>query len=98
MSRHRFYAAPNSITESAIALDDDESTHLWRVLRLKEGDVVYVFDGLGSEYECEVRQRHGPQTILSVKSKTQPAVESPLKVTVAQALAKGEKFDFVVQK
>jgi 16S rRNA (uracil1498-N3)-methyltransferase len=98
MSRHRFFAAPSSITESAIALDEDESNHLRRVLRLKEGDVVSVVDGLGSEYECEVQDRQGSQAILAIKAKTQPDVESPLKVTLAQALAKGEKFDFIIQK
>jgi 16S rRNA (uracil1498-N3)-methyltransferase len=98
MSRHRFYAGPDAISESTIVLDEDESYHLQRVLRLKEGAVVYVFDGLGAEYECIVLGPREQGAVLSINARMQPPVESPLKVTLAQALAKGEKFDLIIQK
>jgi len=98
MSRHRFYASPELISESAIVLDGEESSHLRRVLRLKRGAAVSVFDGLGNEYECVVEDALSKRAVLSIKAKGQPQVESQLRMTLAQALAKGEKFDMIIQK
>ena len=54
MQRHRFYAPPLSFTEASVRLDADEARHLTQVLRLGSGARVFVFDGEGGEYECEV--------------------------------------------
>jgi 16S rRNA (uracil1498-N3)-methyltransferase len=68
------------------------------VLRLKPGALVAVFDGTGVEYEGIVAETHGRCVTVRVRARTVPAVESPLRLTLAQALVKGEKFDLVVQK
>ena len=47
MSRRRFYAAPDAINGSSINLSRDETHHLTRVLRLKPGAEVFLFDGRG---------------------------------------------------
>src|SRR5262249_55242984 len=98
MSRHRFYASPTEITSSSITLSPDETHHLARVLRLRPGDQVSVFNGLGAEYSCTVDHVSGNQATLEIIEQLTDAVESPLPLTLAQALAKGEKFDFIVQK
>src|SRR5215470_9764651 len=98
MSRHRFYAPPTEITGSSITLSPDETHHLARVLRLRPGDQVSVFNGLGAEYSCTVDHVSGNQATLEIIEQLTDAVESPLPLTLAQALAKGEKFDFIVQK
>src|SRR5262249_2642111 len=79
-------------------LSPDETHHLARVLRLRSGDQVSVFDGAGAEYSCAVAQVSGNQAILKVIERLTDVVDSPLPLTLAQALAKGEKFDFIVQK
>jgi len=98
MSRHRFYAPPAEITGSSITLSPDESHHLSRVLRLRPGDQVSVFDGVGSEYTCKVSHSSGSRVVLEIIGQLTDQVESPLNLTLAQALVKGEKFDFIVQK
>ncbi|HKF55443.1 MAG TPA: 16S rRNA (uracil(1498)-N(3))-methyltransferase [Blastocatellia bacterium] len=98
MNRHRFYASPPEISGSTITLSPEESHHLGRVLRLKSGDHVSAFDGLGSEYLCSVANASGNQATLDIIEPLADQVESHLSLTLAQALAKGEKFDFIVQK
>jgi len=98
MSRHRFYAPPSEITGSSITLSPDETHHLARVLRLRPGDPVSAFDGLGAEYSCTVAHVSGNRAMLEIIEQLTDVVESPLPLTLAQALAKGEKFDFIVQK
>lgn len=98
MQRHRFFAPPSNIFESTIALDPDESHHLSRVLRLMPGATVYSFDGKGTEYECQVKRVTKDQAELSIIARLSNEVESPLQLTLGQAMVKGDKFDWVVQK
>jgi len=97
----RFYAAPESFSETKIYLSEEESRHLRDVLRLREGEAVSVFDGVGREFACLVERagRKNESAELRIQEKVAPpAPESDLNLTLAVALLKGEKFDFVVQK
>ena len=98
MSRRRFYAPPEALVGETIRLSVEESHHLMRVLRLNVGDEVSVFDGCGNEYRCRYVTAQGKQALLERFATLDYAVESPLALTLVQGLAKGEKFDFIVQK
>ena len=99
MTRRRFFAPPSAITSENVHLASDEARHLRDVLRLKPGDEVYVFDGAGMEFHCRVGESRRDSAELTVISEVEPArPESPLLLTLAVALLKGEKFDLVVQK
>jgi 16S rRNA (uracil1498-N3)-methyltransferase len=103
VSLRRFYAEPEAFarTPGCVTLSEEESRHLRDVLRLRAGDEARVFDGEGREYACVVREvggRKGNAT-LEVRGQAEPpSPESPLALTLAVALLKGEKFDLVVQK
>jgi 16S rRNA (uracil1498-N3)-methyltransferase len=98
MQRHRFYAHNSQISDSQIMLEGDESHHLARVLRLREGAAVFAFDGEGSEWECQIASLGKRETALTIVRQLTDVVESPLHLTLAQALVKGDKFDMIVQK
>jgi len=68
------------------------------VLRMTPGDEAFVFDGNGNEYRCTFRRLEDNGAELEIVDSMSDIVESPLELTLAQALAKGEKFDFIVQK
>ena len=69
------------------------------MLRLDRDDEVFVFDGEGREYRCVITDIAPRSMTLTVAEETPPAKpESPLDLTLAVALLKGEKFDLVVQK
>lgn len=97
----RFFAAPESFAGARINLSLEESRHLRDVLRLRAGDRIAVFDGAGNEFVCRIESvgRKTEAAVLQIEEKINPpAPESPLNLTLAVALLKGEKFDLVVQK
>ena len=101
MSRRRFYAPPSAFSadRQSVHLAADEARHLCDVLRLQRGDEVYVLDGDGKEFHCTIEDSRRELARLNVVAEVQPArPESPLDLTLAVALLKGEKFDLVVQK
>jgi len=101
MTRRRFYAPPVAFApdEKSATLSPEETRHLRDVLRLHPGDEIYVFDGAGREFLCVVEIIAKDSTELRVISEVEPTrPESPLHLTLAIALLKGEKFDLVIQK
>lgn len=99
MTRRRFHAPPDAFNGPTVTLWMDEARHLRDVLRLKAGDEVYVFDGRGREFRCNIvnMSRHAAQ--LQIEAEVEPAKpESQLQLILCVALLKGEKFDLVVQK
>jgi 16S rRNA (uracil1498-N3)-methyltransferase len=101
MTRRRFFAPPSAFNFSRqnVTLNADEARHLREVLRLKPGDEVSVFDGEGKEFRARVAQARRDSAELNLEEQIEPArPESPLQLTLAVALLKGEKFDLVVQK
>jgi 16S rRNA (uracil1498-N3)-methyltransferase len=101
MTRRRFYAPPSAFNfgKRTVTLASDEARHLREVLRLKVGDEVQVFDGEGKEFRAAVSQARREFAELEIRDEIQAMrPESPLELTLAVALLKGEKFDLVVQK
>jgi len=68
------------------------------VLRMTPGDEAFVFDGCGNEFRCTFSRVADDRAELEISDSLSDEVESTLDLTLAQALAKGEKFDFIVQK
>jgi 16S rRNA (uracil1498-N3)-methyltransferase len=104
MTRRRFYAPPAAFAPdgAGVVLSAEESRHLRDVLRLRAGDEAFVFDGEGREFACVVEDAGGRgarEARLSVRGEAEPLrPESPLELSLAAGLLKGEKFDLVVQK
>jgi 16S rRNA (uracil1498-N3)-methyltransferase len=95
----RFYAPKQNFSDSLVTLGADETRHLRDVLRLKVGDAANVFDGEGREYACTVEVIEKKLSTLAVEHAIEPAApESPLELTLAVSLLKGEKFDLITQK
>lgn len=101
MTRRRFFAPVSAfnLENQAVTLGAEEARHLRDVLRLKNGDEVYVFNGVGAEFRCTVVNTKRDSSELRIESEVEPAKpESPLRLELCVALLKGEKFDLVVQK
>jgi len=99
MTRRRFYAPTEAFTAAQVTLAADEARHLREVLRLAPGDQIDVFDGEGREFQCVIEESRRDWATARIIEEVSPArPESPLDLTLAIALLKGEKFDLVVQK
>jgi 16S rRNA (uracil1498-N3)-methyltransferase len=93
---HRFYA-PGFVLQHEVALPEDEAHHLAKVMRLKEGDLVAVFDGAGHEAVACVQKIAGRQVTVKAVEKRVTAQEPGIALTLAQALLKSDKMDGVIR-
>lgn len=74
------------------------ANHVVRVLRLGAGDVIAVFDGQGEEYGGRIQSVRRGEVRIELAEQRANACDSPLRLTLAQAVARGERMDWVVQK
>lgn len=94
----RIYCPPANIIRDKITISDPgQIHHLSSVMRLKKGDRVVVFDGESREYECLVDDIAKDKAELSV-DKARTAVSARLLVTLACALPKKVKMDYIIEK
>ncbi len=97
----RFFAPIEDIPDQSIRLDKEQSLHLRRVLRLRPGDSVNLFDGEGNEYTSVVESFSGKESLANLKiieKVTPSSPESSLNLTLGVAILKSDKFDLVVKK
>lgn len=94
----RFFLSRGSIHDGRGTVVGAELKHLRRVLRFRPGDHIIAFDDAGWEHEAVIRALHEEQGELEILRSYQAERESPLTVTLAVALTKGEKMDYVVEK
>lgn len=78
-------------------MPEGESTHLARVLRLKAGDAVEIFDGRGVLRAGTVRRASAHGSVVVAGSPLLAALEPPAAIVVAQGLLKGDAMDAVVR-
>jgi 16S rRNA (uracil1498-N3)-methyltransferase len=72
--------------------------HLAHVLRLAEGDPVVLFDGRGAAHDAVITSCARGAVSVQVGARRDEQRESPLRVTLAQALSSGERMDYTIQK
>ncbi len=92
----RFTVAPEAVARGRVVFDAAESRHLARVLRLRPGDTVVVSDGTGHEYTVRL-EAVGERTSGVVLDVSAGAAESPLAVTLGQAVPKGDGMERIVR-
>ncbi len=79
-------------------LPPPQAHHALRVLRLRKGDPVILFNGDGAEYAAVVRESSRTRCALDVTGREAVDRESPFAVTLAQAVSGGERMDYTIQK
>ncbi|MDI6784325.1 MAG: 16S rRNA (uracil(1498)-N(3))-methyltransferase [bacterium] len=95
---HRIYIEPENIAETEIMFPAEQSERIKKVLRLKVGDSVIIFDGLGKEYRVTIEKINQHEIAANIESMTVITRDPKLEITLMQGLPKFEKFDFIVQK
>jgi 16S rRNA (uracil1498-N3)-methyltransferase len=93
----RFYAPNAQNPGDVVTLSEDEGDHLMRVMRLKTGDALRIFDGRGNEFEATVDAAGKQGVRVRLDSPAEPAPDPRVAITLAQAVLKGDKMDDVVR-
>jgi 16S rRNA (uracil1498-N3)-methyltransferase len=81
-----------------LRLDERSGLHLTRVLRLKSGAPVVIFDGQGHESDGILDLGRDSRADLIVGPARTPLPRSPLSITLAQGVSRGERMDYAIQK
>lgn len=97
MTARFFHTLPIRDAERII-LNTDTSHHAVRVLRLKPGDFVTVFDGMGGEFSGRLEQISKSGCQVRIEHHLPIERESPLVIELAQAICINEKMDWIIQK
>lgn len=97
MSR-RFYVAPPALASDEILLDVPLSQRLTKVLRLRKGAEVLLFDGSGVEATVRLGETVGRSLTVSVLDRHDASAEPHVKLHLYQSITKGERFDWLLEK
>ena len=81
-----------------VRLPDQAGEHVARVLRLERGAALILFSGDGREYDAALASLAKHAVTVEIGSAREADRESPLPLTLAQAVARGEKMDWILQK
>lgn len=94
----RLYQPGPLTVGQAITLDENGYTHAVRVLRLRSGAPLILFNGRGGEYPAVLEQTERRSAVARIEQYSSIERESPLHVTLVQGLSRGERMDYTLQK
>ena len=95
---HRFFVSADCQKGNQVIIDGDQAHHIERVLRLKPGDFITIFDGTGLEYRAILQGRVDGALVAQIQDSFSKENEPLTHITLVQSIAKGDKMDAVVQK
>lgn len=95
---HKFFTEPHNISETEGKILGDDVKHIYKVLRLSEGEEVVLNNCEGIEYLCEIETITKSEVIVKIIKRLDINNESKVKVHLFQGLPKGQKMDLIVQK
>lgn len=98
--RHReiFYTPPENIIQNRLQITGDELLHLTRVVRKKVRDVIEVVDGRGNCYTAVLTEMTPRVAEAEIQKRSRFVGEPNFQLTLAQAVPKGNRFDWVIEK
>lgn len=94
----RVYVDAPVVAGRRLVVSGSAANHITRVLRLRSGDALTVFDGTGGEFGARVEEFRKEAVVVSVEEHRTLDRESPLSLTLAQGVSRGERMDWIIQK
>jgi len=98
MRQSRIYTSQPLQLADPVELSGPTAHYLARVLRLSKGDPLILFNGDGRDYAGEITAIQPQRVQARLLDSREPGNESPLKITLVQAVCRGERMDYALQK
>ena len=98
MRQSRIHTGQPLSPAGIVELEEKAGHYLARVLRLSKGDTVILFNGDGKDYPAEITEARSQRVLVKILDARVPKNESPLKITLVQAVCRGERMDYALQK
>lgn len=93
-----FFLPGGSIRGNIATFPEEESRHIKRVLRLKQGDTIAAFDDQGNRYQLTIVDETVRSVVARVDRSWKVAKEKAVDVVLGVGIPKGDRFDFILQK
>ena len=81
-----------------VVVEGSAANHIARVLRLRSGDSLTVFDGSGGEFGARIEEFRKEAVVVAIEEHRPLDRESPLPLTLVQGISRGERMDWIIQK
>lgn len=96
----RFFVEPHQIDEAAhqIHIIGTDVNHISNVLRMKQGEKVWISDGGQKEYRCAIEAFSADEVLLHIIYAQEPDYELPSRIYLFQGLPKADKMELIIQK
>lgn len=94
----RFFFDPDQETNDRIMITGSEARHIRTVLRIQPGTQVELYDGRGGTVLGEILQLTSREVIIHILSRSSLNNDSTIPLILAQAMLKGKKMNFLIQK
>lgn len=94
----RFFVTAQQIQDRDIIIQGGDARHLAVVLRKSPGDQVVAVGPDGTEYTVRLVHVDGERCVGHIVTSAPPRREPPMAITLVQALLKGDRFEWVIQK
>lgn len=98
MRTTRIYLSSTLVIDTTVVLDKAASHHLIRVLRMKAGAAITLFNNSGHEYECTLLDQSQSAASVRVHSCQSCHTESKLQIHLLQGISRGDRMDLSIQK
>lgn len=83
---------------STVELSENAANHVGRVLRMKVGEPLILFNGEGGAYQCEIDVITKHAVTVRLLSFIEGNAQSPLTIKLGQSVSRGERMDYAIQK
>lgn len=93
----RFYYPNSVLLGTSLVLPDEIVRHI-HVLRMQVGEYFVLFDGEGQEYHARLERLGKREAVCCIEGVEKQSRESPLNITLVQAISSGDRMDFTLQK
>ena len=94
----RVYVEAPVAAGKRLVIAGSAANHIMRVLRLRSGAALTVFDGTGGEFGARIEEFRKDSVVVAVEEHRPLERESPLPLTLAQGISRGERMDWIIQK
>ena len=96
----RFFVEPHQIDEGAhqIQIIGSDVNHISNVLRMKQGEELWISDGGKKEYRCTIEDFSSDEVLLHIIYVQEPDYELPSRIYLFQGLPKADKMELIIQK
>ncbi|MCY6371821.1 16S rRNA (uracil(1498)-N(3))-methyltransferase [Clostridium ganghwense] len=95
---HKFFVHQNKIFDNKALIEGEDVKHIYKVLRLKEGEKVNINDCNGKEYLGRIKSVNKVKVEVELLEQLEVNNESPIDVYLYQGFPKGSKMDLITQK